>query len=82
MQNPYKQLDRFYKKIDSEVETARQKYRVKKDTKGLLSRQQFAPPASQQGEQDFTKRIANYVNTIRQKRMKLMEQKREEPLDV
>jgi hypothetical protein len=78
MQNPYRQLDRFYKRIDSEIDKVRQKTRVKRDTKGLLARQQYNPPASQPGEQDFTKRIANYVNSIRQKRMKLMEQQREE----
>lgn len=78
MQNPYKQLDKFYKRIDSEIDKVRQKTRVKRDTKGLLARQQYSPPAPQPGEQDYTKRIANYVNAIRQKRMKLMEQQREE----
>jgi hypothetical protein len=82
MQNLYPQLNKFQQRINSEVDKMRSITRVKRDTKGLLARQSPALPQSSPGEQDYTKRIANYVNSIREKRLALLKSKKEEVIDV
>jgi hypothetical protein len=82
MQNPYKQLSKYSQRVDSEIDNIRQQVRSKRDTKGLLARQNFQSPKSEAGEPDFTKRIANYVNSIRQRRMEFTVQKQEEDTNV
>lgn len=82
MQNPYKQLSKYSQRIDSEIDSIRQESRSKRDTKGLLARQNFKAPTSEAGEPDFTKRIANYVNSIRQRRMEYTVQKQKEDTNV
>lgn len=82
MQNPYRQLSKYSQKIDSEIDTVRQASGSKRDTKGLLAKQNFQSPKPEAGEQDFTKRIANYVNTIRQRRMEYTIKKQKETTNV
>jgi hypothetical protein len=82
MQNPYPQLNKFQQRINSEIDKMRNISRKKRDTKGLLARQSPALPATSPGEQDYTKRIANYVNSIREQRLALLKSKKEEVIDV
>lgn len=82
MQNPYKQLTKYSQRIDSEIDNIRQKSRSDRDTKGLLARQNFQAPKAEAGEPDFTKRIANYVSSIRQRRMEYTIKKQKETTNV
>lgn len=72
MQNQYTQMRKFIKRIDSLVDLQRNKKSAPKNTRGLLARQKPAMEAPEVGGEDFTKRIANYVNQIRSKRMELV----------
>lgn len=71
MINQYAQMRKFAKRIDSVIDSERNKKSAKRDTKGLLSRKNPSQEMLDPGQGDFTKRIANYVNTIRTKRMEL-----------
>lgn len=82
MQNPYNQLSKYSQRIDSEIDNIRQSSRSDRDTKGLLARQNFQSPKAEAGEPDFTKRIANYVNSIRQRRMEYTIKKQKETTNV
>ncbi len=72
MQNQYTQMRKFIKRIDSLVDLQRNKKSAPRNTRGLLTRQKPAMEAPEVGGEDFTKRIANYVNQIRSKRMELV----------
>jgi hypothetical protein len=71
MQNHYTHMRKFSKRIDSLVDLQRNKKSAPRNTKGLLARQKPAMPAPEVGGEDITKRIANYISTIRSKRMEL-----------
>ena len=64
-------MRKFAKRVDSVIDAERSKKSAKRDTKGLLARKNPAQEMLDPGQGDFTKRIANYVNTIRTKRMEL-----------
>ena len=51
--------------------TDRNKKSEKRNTRGLLARQNPVATKQELGEPDFNKRIANYISTIRQRRMGL-----------
>lgn len=59
----------FSKRIDSIIDQERGKKSAPRSTKGLLARQNPKMEKPEAGEPDYTKRIANYVNAIRTKRM-------------
>jgi hypothetical protein len=71
MVNEYAQIRKFSKRIDSIIDTERNKKSSKRDTKGLLARKNPVQETSGTGQPDYTKRIANYVNAIRSKRLEL-----------
>jgi hypothetical protein len=77
MQNHYTQMRKFAKRIDSIVDLQRNKKSAPRSTKGLLARQKPAMEEVQPGQEDYTKRIANYVNNIRAKRLSLQKEKNE-----
>jgi hypothetical protein len=82
MNDAYKQLENFNRRINSEIDKMRQTKGSKRDTKGLLARQMSPAKDPSPGSQDFTKRIANYVNSIRQRRLDLAKAKDGEVIDV
>jgi hypothetical protein len=71
MINQYGQMRKFAKRVDSVIDAERSKKTAKRDTKGLLARKNPAQETMDPGQGDFTKRIANYVNTIRTKRLEM-----------
>lgn len=79
MQNHYTQMRKFAKRIDSIIDLQKNKKSAPRSTKGLLARQKPAMEQPETGGEDFTKRIANYVNNIRAKRLELQKD-RDEPI--
>jgi hypothetical protein len=73
MNNAYKQIRKFNQRIESLIDQQKSNSSAKRDTKGLLSRRNPTTTPQEIGGQDFTKRIANYVSTIKQKRLSLTE---------
>lgn len=71
MNDAYKQISNFSKRLESYIDIEKNKKTEKRNTKGLLSRQNPVATKQELGEPDFNKRIANYISTIRQRRMGL-----------
>jgi hypothetical protein len=71
MVNQYAQMRKFSKRVDSIIDAERSKKSAKRDTRGLLARKNPAQEMPGTGQEDFTKRIANYVNTVRAKRLEM-----------
>ena len=71
MNDAYKQIRNFNKRLESYIDIAKNKKTEKRNTKGLLARQNPVTTKQEIGEPDFNKRIANYISTIRQRRMGL-----------
>jgi hypothetical protein len=71
MNDAYKQISNFSKRLESYIDIKRNKKTEKRNTRGLLSRQNPVTTKQELGEPDFNKRIANYISTIRQRRMGL-----------
>jgi hypothetical protein len=71
MNDAYKQISNFSKRLESYIDIEKNKKTEKRNTKGLLSRQNPVTTKQEMGEPDFNKRIANYISTIRQRRMGL-----------
>jgi hypothetical protein len=71
MNDAYKQISNFSKRLESYIDIEKNKKTEKRNTKGLLSRQNPVTTKQELGEPDFNKRIANYISTIRQRRMGL-----------
>jgi hypothetical protein len=71
MNDAYKQISNFSKRLESYIDIERNKKTEKRNTRGLLSRQNPVTTKQELGEPDFNKRIANYISTIRQRRMGL-----------
>jgi hypothetical protein len=72
MLNHYTHMRKFSKRIDSLVDLQRNKKAAPRNTKGLLARQKPPTETPEVGGEDYAKRIANYVNNIRTKRMELV----------
>lgn len=68
MNDAYKQIRNFNKRLESFIGSNKDK---KESSKGLLSRRNPSTTKQEFGESNFNKRIANYVSTIRQRRMGL-----------
>lgn len=71
MNDAYKQIRNFSKRLESYIDIEKNKATEKRNTKGLLARQNPVATKQEMGEPDFNKRIANYISTIRQRRMGL-----------
>lgn len=71
MNDAYKQIRNFSKRLESYIDIEKNKATEKRNTRGLLSRQNPVTTKQEMGEPDFNKRIANYISTIRQRRMGL-----------
>jgi hypothetical protein len=71
MNDAYKQISNFSKRLESYIDIEKNKKTEKRNTRGLLSRQNPVTTKQELGEPDFNKRIANYISTIRQRRMGL-----------
>ena len=70
MNNHYPQLRKFESRIDSIVDTNLSSKKPKSIAKGLLARKQESM-TKQDMQGDYNERIANYVMSIRNKRMGL-----------
>jgi hypothetical protein len=71
MNDAYKQIRNYSKRLESYIDLERNKKSEKRNTRGLLARQNPVATKQELGEPDFNKRIANYISTIRQRRMGL-----------
>jgi hypothetical protein len=76
MINQYGQLRKFTQRINSVLDQQKATKTADRNTKGLLARQTYSEPKGDTGSNDYTKRIANYVSTIRKQRMSIPKQKR------
>jgi hypothetical protein len=77
MNNQYSHMRKFTKRINSIIDKERNKKSAPRSTKGLLARQNPVQEKPDVGEPDYTKRIANYVNAIREQRFSLNKNPRE-----
>jgi hypothetical protein len=75
MINQYGQLRKFTQRINSVLDQQKATKTSGRNTKGLLARQTYSEPKGDTGSNDYTKRIANYVSTIRKQRMSIAKQK-------
>ena len=71
MNDAQKQIRNYSKRLESYIDLERNKKSEKRNTRGLLARQNPVATKQELGEPDFNKRIANYISTIRQRRMGL-----------
>ena len=71
MNDAYKQIRNYSKRLESYIDLERNKKSEKRNTRGLLARQNPVATKQELGEPDFNKRIANYISTIRQRRIGL-----------